>query len=88
MGDLVFPVIFIMLYCNEDANILIILSQAFVTISLALLDIQDGIMAHHISSEEAIFRLPQAMKHPKELDDTSYALDDMELIVYNCVLKC
>lgn len=36
-------------------------------------------------NEEDIFKLPEVIKHPKEQDDTSYAVDDMKVILYDCV---
>ena len=35
--------------------------------------------------EEAIFKLPEAMKHPMEHNDTSYSIDDIDLIICDCV---
>lgn len=34
----------------------------------------------YAGKEKDVFKLPEAMKHPKEQDDTSYAIDDMKLV--------
>jgi len=85
VGGLVFPSDFVILDVDEDTDVPIILGRPFLATSRALLDIQDGKMTLRAGSEEATFKIPEAMKHPKEFDDTSYALDDTELQVQDCI---
>ena len=76
LGGLLFPADFIVLDVNEDVEVLIILDQPFLATSHALLDFQDGKLTLYASNEEAIFKLPEAMKHPMEHDDTSCSIND------------
>ena len=49
--------------------------------SCVLLDIQDEKMTLHTDDEEAIFKLPEAMKLPMEDDDTFYSINDTDLFI-------
>ena len=41
-------------------------------------------MTLQASDKEVIFKLPEAMKHPMEHDNTSYSIDDINLIICDC----
>lgn len=82
---LVFKADFVILDVDKDTDVPIILGQPFLATSRALMDIQDGKMTLCAWSEEAVFKIPDSMKHPKELNDTSYMLDNIEFLVEDCV---
>ena len=85
VGGLVFLADFVILDVNKDTEVPIILGHPLLATSRALLDIQNGKMTLRASDEEAIFKLPEAMKHPIKHDDTSYSDDDTNLIICDCV---
>lgn len=85
VGRLVFPTDFVILDVNENVDFSIILGWSFLATSHALLGVEDRKMTLRGNNEEAFFKLTEAMKHPKEQYDTSYAIEETKLIICDCV---
>ena len=43
-------------------------------------------MVLRLRDEEVVFKLPEAMRHTLDLNDTSYFVDDIDIIISDCML--
>ena len=57
---------------DEDVEDHLILSRPFLTTSQALIDVRDGKLVFRMGNEEVTFKLPNAMKHSLDFDDSCY----------------
>lgn len=68
----IFPVDFVVLDMEEDANILIILRRPFLATERALIDVEDGKLTFKLNNEEVTFDIYKALKHPDEISHEQY----------------
>ena len=71
VGKFIFPINFVVLDMQEDANVPIILGRPFLATGRALIDVQKGELKLRIQGEEETFKVFKATKHP-EVDEVFY----------------
>ncbi|KAK7314094.1 hypothetical protein VNO77_39304 [Canavalia gladiata] len=62
----IFPVDFVVLDMEEDAEIPLILGRPFIATGRALIDVQQGQLMLRVQDEKVTFNVFEAMKHPAE----------------------
>ena len=81
----VFPVDFVILDVDDEVEVPLILGRPFLNTSGALIDVKEGKMTLRVGEEEVIFKLPEAMKHTLDHDDSLYFTDETDMIISDCV---
>lgn len=81
----IFSVNFIILDIDEAEGVPLILGQPFHAISKALIDVHDRQMVLQVGEEKVIFKLHRAMRHSISEDDTCFALDVTNDVIFECV---
>ena len=71
VGKFIFPVDFVVLDMQEDANVPIILGRPFLATGRALIDVQRGELKLRVQGEEETFKVFKATKHP-DVDEVFY----------------
>ncbi|XP_023770778.1 uncharacterized protein LOC111919455 [Lactuca sativa] len=74
----VFPVDFIVLDMEGDPQVPIILGRPFLNTASAIVDMQDSKITLRVGDESITFGVDQAMKHPRNSDDTTFSVDMLE----------
>ena len=77
----IFPINFVLLDVDEDAETPLNLGRSFITICRALIDVRDCRMVFRVGDEEVVFRLLEAVKHSLEFVDSFYCIDATDLCV-------
>ncbi|GJS24776.1 putative nucleotidyltransferase, ribonuclease H [Tanacetum coccineum] len=75
INKFIFSVNFVILEIDEDASVLIILGQPFLTISCAVIDVHDGKLSLRAGKERVIFNIGKSMKFASSQDDYLYIVD-------------
>ena len=65
--SLIFPADFVILDCEVDFEVLIILGRPFLATGRALVDMEKGQMKFWLNNEEAIFNVCRTMRQSGEL---------------------
>ncbi|XP_075074788.1 uncharacterized protein LOC142162343 [Nicotiana tabacum] len=71
VGKFVFPADFVILDCQVDEEIPIILGRPFLAIGRALIDCETGELKMRLNDEEVIFNIQQSMRRPSEYANCS-----------------
>ncbi|XP_070029758.1 uncharacterized protein [Nicotiana sylvestris] len=71
VGKFVFPVDFVILDCQVDEEIPIILGRPFLATGRALIDCETGELKMRLNDEEVIFNVQQSMRRPSEYANCS-----------------
>ncbi|XP_016168666.1 uncharacterized protein LOC107611228 [Arachis ipaensis] len=66
VGEFIFPVDFIMLDMEEEANTSIILGRPFLATAGAIINVQKGELVLRLHEEKMVFNIFKAMSYPKE----------------------
>lgn len=85
VGKFIFPVDFVILDVDEEVEVSLILGRPFLTMSKALIDVNNEQMVLWIGEEKVAFKLHQVMKHSHYEDDTCFAIDIIDDVIYECV---
>ncbi|KAL5803359.1 hypothetical protein ACOSQ4_031664 [Xanthoceras sorbifolium] len=75
-----FPVDFIILEMEEDAEVPLILGRPFLATGGALIDVQQGKLTLRVGGEEAVFNVFKATKFPSS-SDTCFRVDNIDSMV-------
>ena len=67
----IFPADFVILYCEVDFEVSIILGRPFLAITRALVDMEKGQMTFRLNNEEATFNICRTMRQSGELQSVS-----------------
>ncbi|XP_016199620.1 uncharacterized protein LOC107640624 [Arachis ipaensis] len=81
VGDFIFPVNFIVLDMEKEANASIILGRPFLAIAGAIIDVQKGELVLRLHEEKMVFNVFTAMSYPKESIGECMMVDIMEILV-------
>ncbi|XP_009777413.1 uncharacterized protein [Nicotiana sylvestris] len=71
VGKVVFPADFVILDCQLDEEIPIILGRPFLATGRALIDCETGEFKMRLNDEEVIFNVQQSMRRPSEYENCS-----------------
>ncbi|XP_070055258.1 uncharacterized protein [Nicotiana tomentosiformis] len=71
VGKFVFPADFVILDCQVDEEIPIILGRPFLATGRGLIDCETGELKMRLNNEEIIFNVPQSMRRPSEFANCS-----------------
>ncbi|XP_075087672.1 uncharacterized protein LOC142169674 [Nicotiana tabacum] len=71
VGKFVFPADFVILDCQVDEEIPIILGRPFLATGRALIDCETGELKTRLNNEEIIFNVQQSVRRPSEFADCS-----------------
>ncbi|XP_070005436.1 uncharacterized protein [Nicotiana sylvestris] len=71
VGKFVFPIDFVILDCQVDEEIPIILGRSFLSIGRALIGCETGELKMRLNNEEIIFNSQQSMRRPSEFANCS-----------------
>ncbi|XP_075091990.1 uncharacterized protein LOC142172113 [Nicotiana tabacum] len=71
VGKFVFPADFVILNCQVDEEIPIILGRPFLTTRRALIDCETGELKMRLNNEEIIFNVQQSIRRPSEFANCS-----------------
>nr|XP_016515412.1 PREDICTED: uncharacterized protein LOC107832116 [Nicotiana tabacum] len=71
VGKFVFPADFVILYCQVDEKIPIILGRPFLATKRALIDCEAGELKMRLNDEKVIFNVQQFMRRPSEYANCS-----------------
>ncbi|XP_070046811.1 uncharacterized protein [Nicotiana tomentosiformis] len=71
VGKFVFPADFVILDCQVDEEIPIILGSPFLATGRALIDCETGELKMRLNNEEIIFNVQQSVRRPSEFTDCS-----------------
>ncbi|XP_075096505.1 uncharacterized protein LOC142174583 [Nicotiana tabacum] len=71
VGKFVFPADFVILDCQVDEEIPIILGRPFLAIGRSLIDCEIGELKMRLNNEEIIFNVQQSMRRPSEFANCS-----------------
>ncbi|XP_070014521.1 uncharacterized protein [Nicotiana sylvestris] len=71
VGKFVFPADFVILDCQVDEEIPIILGRPFLATGRALIDCETGELKMRLNDEKAIFNVQQSMRRPSEYSNCS-----------------
>ncbi|XP_075086408.1 uncharacterized protein LOC142169098 [Nicotiana tabacum] len=71
MGKFVFPANFVILDCQVDEEIPIILGRPFLATGRALIDYETGELKMRLNNEEIIFNVQQSIRRPSEFANCS-----------------
>ena len=82
----IFPVDFVILDMEEDANIPLILGRPFLATGGALIDVQQGKLMLRVQDEKVTFNVFDAMNHPRE-EDTCLRIDVLESLTMESFRK-
>lgn len=63
----------------------LILGRPFLATSKALIDVNNGQMVLQVGEEKVIFKLHRAMRHSISEDDTCFALNVTDDVIFECV---
>ncbi|XP_075109013.1 uncharacterized protein LOC142180823 [Nicotiana tabacum] len=96
VGKFVFPADFVILDCQVDEEIPLILGRPFLATGRALIDCETGELKMRLNDEEVIFNVQQSMRRPSEYANCSLVEavdvilqeDDMTLIVKDPLEAC
>ncbi|XP_070004505.1 uncharacterized protein [Nicotiana sylvestris] len=96
VGKFVFPADFVILDCQVDEEIPLILGRPFLATGRALIDCETGELKMRLNDEEVIFNVQQSMRRPSEYANCSLVEavdvimqeDDMTLIVKDQLEAC
>ncbi|MDV3192359.1 MAG: hypothetical protein Q8853_02925, partial [Candidatus Phytoplasma australasiaticum] len=70
----IFPVDFLILDCEVDFEVPIILGRPFLATGRVLMDIEVGQHRFRVNDKEVVFDIRQSMKHPNELKGEAWAI--------------
>ena len=80
----IFPIDFIIMDLDEDVDVPLILGWPFLATSQALIDVKDVRLVLRVGKAEVVFKLPEAMKHSWEFDDTLCTFDESNEVSFDC----
>nr|XP_016463858.1 PREDICTED: uncharacterized protein LOC107786870 [Nicotiana tabacum] len=83
VGKFVFPADFVILDCQVDEEIPIILGRPFLAIGRVLIDCETGELKMSLNDEEVIFNVQQSMRRPSEYANCSL-VEAMDVIDPEC----
>ncbi|XP_049384846.1 uncharacterized protein LOC125848890 [Solanum stenotomum] len=74
----IFPADFVILDCEMDAEIPIILGWSFLAIERALVDVESRELKFRVNEDEVTFNVCKSMKHPRDIHvvSTVYVIDE------------
>ncbi|XP_075098008.1 uncharacterized protein LOC142175322 [Nicotiana tabacum] len=81
VGKFVFPADFVILDCQVDEEIPIILGRPFLATGRALIDYETGELKMRLNNEEIIFNVQQSMRRPTEFANCSL-VEAMDVILH------
>ena len=76
----IFPAYFIVLYIEEDKEILIILGRPYLATGRAMINVQKGELKLRVQDDEVIFSVFNEVRHPAERD-ACFMIEAIEAIV-------
>ncbi|KAJ0985421.1 hypothetical protein J5N97_003777 [Dioscorea zingiberensis] len=85
INEFVFPADFVLFDVNDNVDVPIILGRPFLATAQALEDHAQGKLALRVGDQEVTFQIPEAMRHTVAQDDTSYSVDDIDLLTSACM---
>ncbi|XP_057740020.1 uncharacterized protein LOC130957162 [Arachis stenosperma] len=87
VGEFIFPIAFVVLDMEEEANTSIILGRPFLATAGAIIDVQKGELVLRLHEEKMVFNVFKEMSYPKESIGECMLVDTMEHIVQEVMEK-
>src|ERR1051325_10658484 len=72
----IFPADFVILDCDVDSDVPIILGRPFLATGRALVDMDSGQLKFRVNNDEVVFNIHRSMKRPAENESEVWELDE------------
>ena len=80
VGKFIFPVDFVIMKMEEDAEVPLLLGRPFLAIGAALIDVQKGELALRVGNEAVHFNINRSLEHPDVDAESCMAVENNSLL--------